>query len=106
GMKAGLAPQVIHDMVTTGAGNSRVFERPAPMMGKGRYDDATMKIAIWQKDMHVIDAFARALGCPTPLFAATQPVYDAAMASGHGLHDTAAVCAVLEDMAGMKRGKK
>jgi 3-hydroxyisobutyrate dehydrogenase-like beta-hydroxyacid dehydrogenase len=106
GMKAGLDPQVIHDMVTTGAGNSRVFELRAPMMVKDRYDDATMKIAVWQKDMQVIGAFARALGCPTPLFAATLPVYDAAMATGHALHDTAAVCAVLEQLAGVKRGKK
>jgi L-threonate 2-dehydrogenase len=106
GMKAGLDAQLIHDMVTTGAANSRVFELRAPMMVKGRYDDATMKISVWQKDMQVIDAFARELGCPTPLFAATQPVYDAALASGHAMHDTAAVCAVLEDMAGVKRGKK
>src|SRR5712671_646005 len=103
GMKAGLDPQVIHDMVTTGAGNSRVFELRAPMMVKDRYDDATMKIGVWQKDMQVIGAFARALGCPTPLFAATVPVYNAAMATGHALHDTAAVCAVLEKLAGVKR---
>jgi len=106
GMKAGLDPQVIHDMVTTGAGNSRVFELRAPMMVKGRYDDATMKIAVWQKDMQVIGDFAKSLRCPTPLFSATGPVYGAAMAGGHGMHDTAAVCAVLEDMAGLRRRKK
>jgi hypothetical protein len=27
------------------------------------------------------------------------------MEAGHGAHDTAAVCAVLETMAGIKRGK-
>jgi putative dehydrogenase len=106
GMKAGLDPQVIHDMVTTGAGNSRVFELRAPMMVKGRYDDATMKVAIWQKDMQVIGDFAKELGVPTPLFAATRPVYGAAMAGGHALHDTAAVCDVLEKMAGLRRGKR
>jgi 3-hydroxyisobutyrate dehydrogenase-like beta-hydroxyacid dehydrogenase len=105
GMKAGLDPQVVHDMVTAGAGNSRVFELRAPMMVKGRYDDATMKLAIWQKDMAVIGDFAKKLGCPVPLFAATRPVYAAAIASGHGMHDTAAVCAVLEKKAHVKRGK-
>jgi putative dehydrogenase len=73
------------------------------MMVKGRYDDATMKVALWQKDMAVIGEFAQALGCPTPLFSATGPLYDAAMASGHAAHDTASVCAVLERMAGLKR---
>jgi len=107
GMKAGLDPQVIHDMVVAGAANSRVFELRAPMMVKGRYgDDVTMKIAIWQKDMAVIGAFAKKLGCPVPLFAATRPVYNAAMASGHAMEDTAAVCAVLEEKAGVKRGTK
>ncbi len=106
GMKAGLDPQVVHDMVAAGAGNSRVFELRAPMMVKGRYDDATMKLNIWQKDMAVIGDFAKKLGCPVPLFAATRPVYAAAIASGHAMHDTAAVCAVLEKKAHVKRGKK
>lgn len=105
GMKAGLDPQVIHDMVTAGAGNSRVFELRAPMMVKGRYDDATMKIAIWQKDMQVIGDFAKKIGAPVPLFAATRPVYQAALAGGHAMHDTAAVCAVLEKKARVRRRK-
>jgi putative dehydrogenase len=106
GLKAGLDPQMVFDMVTTGAGNSRVFELRAPMMVKDRYDPATMKIAIWQKDMAVIGAFARRLGCPTPLFDATVPIYNEALKRGHGEHDTAAVCAVLEKTAGVKRRKK
>jgi 3-hydroxyisobutyrate dehydrogenase len=40
------------------------------------------------------------------MFDATVPVYNKAMKSGHAEHDTAAVCAVLEAMAGVKRGKK
>jgi len=105
GMKAGLDPQVVHDMVTAGAGNSRVFELRAPMMVKGRYDDATMKLSIWLKDMAVIGDFAKKLGCPVPLFAATKPVYSAALASGLGAQDTAAVCAVLEKKARLRRKK-
>jgi 3-hydroxyisobutyrate dehydrogenase-like beta-hydroxyacid dehydrogenase len=109
GIKAGLAPQQIFDLVSAGAGNSRVFELRAPMMVEGRYDEPTMKISVWQKDMSVIGDYAQELGCPTPLFSATLPVYAAAMSTGHDAHDTAAVCAVLEAMAGVKRksgGKK
>jgi 3-hydroxyisobutyrate dehydrogenase-like beta-hydroxyacid dehydrogenase len=106
GMKSGLDPQLIQDMVASGAGTSRVFELRAPMMVAGRYDDATMKVAIWQKDMKVIGEFAEALGVSTPLFTATRPVYAAAMATGHAMHDTAAVCAVLEKQAGVKRGTR
>jgi 3-hydroxyisobutyrate dehydrogenase-like beta-hydroxyacid dehydrogenase len=105
GLKAGLAPQHVYDMVTAGAGNSRVFELRAPMMVKGRYDTPTMKMSVWQKDMDIIGGFAQAIGAPTPLFSATLPLYAAAMSSGHAGHDTAAVCAVLEAMAGVKRAK-
>jgi L-threonate 2-dehydrogenase len=105
GLKAGLDAQTVFDMVRAGAANSRVFELRAPMMVEDRYDGASMKMSVWQKDMAVIGEFARALGCPTPMFDATVPVYDKAMRSGHGEHDTAAVCAVLEKMAGVKRQK-
>ncbi len=106
GMKAGLPPQRILELVTIGAGNSRVFELRAPMMVKNRYDDATMKIKVWQKDLAVIGDYAAKIGCPIPLMSATLPIYSAAMATGHALHDTAAVCAVLESMAGYRRRRK
>jgi putative dehydrogenase len=106
GMKAGLDPKAILETIKTGVGNSRVFELRAPMMVASRYDDATMKLKVWQKDMQVIGDFAKALRVPTPLFSATEGIYDAALASGLGMQDTAAVCSVLETMAGMKRSNK
>ncbi len=106
GIKAGLEPQRIFELVTAGAGNSRVFELRAPMMVRDRYDDATMKIKLWQKDLAVIGDYAAQLGCPTPLMSATLPIYAAAMSMGHAMHDTAAVCAVLEHMAGVKRRQR
>lgn len=106
GMKAGLDPQMIVDLVTAGAGNSRVFELRAPMMAKGRYDDVTMKISVWDKDMHVIGDYARKIRVPTPIFNATKGIYLKAMKSGFGNSDTAAVCAVLEKMAKVKRRKR
>jgi 3-hydroxyisobutyrate dehydrogenase-like beta-hydroxyacid dehydrogenase len=106
GMKAGLDPKRIYDLVTIGAGNSRVFELRGPMMVKNRYRPATMKNKIWQKDLAVIGEYAASLGCPTPLFSATIPVYAATLSTGHAMHDTAAVCAVLENMGGYRRGRR
>jgi putative dehydrogenase len=105
GMKAGLPPELIFEQIKIGAGNSRVFELRAPMMVEGRYDDPTMKVSVWQKDMDVIGSFAQSLGAPTPLFAATLPIYAAAMSTGYAEQDTASTCAVLEAMAGLERGK-
>ena len=103
GMKAGLPPQVIFDLVTAGAGNSRVFELRAPMMVKGNYKNVTMKIDVWDKDMQVIGDYARKIKVPTPMFDASKPVYMKAMKTGYGNQDTAAVCAALEKGAKVKR---
>ncbi len=106
GMKAGLEPQLVYDLVNAGVGTSRVFALRGPMMVKDRYDQPSMKVAVWQKDMDVIGGFAQHIGAPTPLFSSTLPIYAAAMSTGHAAHDTAAVCAVLESMAGLKRSGK
>jgi 3-hydroxyisobutyrate dehydrogenase-like beta-hydroxyacid dehydrogenase len=103
GMKAGLSPQLIFDLITPGAGNSRVFELRAPMMVKGNYKDVTMKIDVWDKDMRVIGDYARKIKVPTPMFDASKGIYIKAMKSGFGAQDTAAVCAVLEKMGKVKR---
>jgi 3-hydroxyisobutyrate dehydrogenase-like beta-hydroxyacid dehydrogenase len=63
----------------------------------------TMPLELWRKDMKVIAEFANSLACPTPMFSATIPLYNAAVASGYGEQDTAAVCAVIEQMAGLPR---
>jgi 3-hydroxyisobutyrate dehydrogenase-like beta-hydroxyacid dehydrogenase len=106
GMKAGLPPQLILDLIAAGAGTSRVFELRAPMMVKGNYKNATMKVDVWDKDMQVIGDYTRKIKVPTPMFDASKPIYLKAMRSGHGAEDTAAVCAVLEKMAKFKRGKR
>ena len=105
GMKSGLPPQLIYDEISVGAGNSEIFRIRAPMMVRGRYDKPTMKVAIWKKDMDIIGSFAQSLGAPTPLFSATLPIYAAALSTGYAMQDTASTCAVLESMAGIKRGR-
>jgi 3-hydroxyisobutyrate dehydrogenase-like beta-hydroxyacid dehydrogenase len=106
GMKAGLKPQLIFDLIQSGAGNSRIFELRAPMMVKGNYKDPTMKISVWDKDMQVIGDYARKIRVPTPLFNATKPIYVKAEKSGFGAQDTAAVCAVLEKQANVTRKRR
>ncbi len=103
GMKAGLAPDLIFDLIGSGAGTSRMFEVRGPMMVEGRYEPATMTVQMWQKDLAIITEFARALGAPTPLFAASAQLYAAALAEGRAKQDTASVCAVLEALAGFVR---
>jgi putative dehydrogenase len=94
--RAGLDLNQVIEMVAPGAGGSRMFQMRAPMMAKRSYEPATMRISTWKKDMAIIAEFADELGCETPLFTTTQPVYAQAMAMGLGNQDTAAVFEVLK----------
>jgi 3-hydroxyisobutyrate dehydrogenase-like beta-hydroxyacid dehydrogenase len=104
-MKAGLDARKVLKLITEGAGSSRVLQLRGPMMVKGNYRKATMTLATWQKDMAIIAEFARQVGATTPLFSATAPLYAAAATERSG-EDTAAVCAVLEEMAHYRRRRR
>jgi 3-hydroxyisobutyrate dehydrogenase-like beta-hydroxyacid dehydrogenase len=97
--RAGLDLKQVIEMVAPGAGGSRMFQMRAPMMANRLYEPATMRISTWKKDMAIIAEFASDLGCETPLFSTTQPVYTKAMAMGLGNQDTAAVFEVLKAKA-------
>lgn len=94
--RAGLDPKMVVDMIGPGAGGSRMFQMRAPMMVEGVYEPATMKVSTWKKDMAIIAEFAADVGCATPLFTLTQPVYAQALAMGLGDQDTASVFEVLK----------
>ena len=104
-MKAGLDPAMTLKVIADGAGSSRMLQVRGPMMVRGDYSDAMIRLSVWTKDMAIIGDFARHVGCPTPLFAATAPIYTAAAAMGRNAEDTAAVCAVLEQTANHRRRK-
>jgi 3-hydroxyisobutyrate dehydrogenase/glyoxylate/succinic semialdehyde reductase len=94
--RAGLDPKTTVDMIAPGAGGSRMFQLRAPMMVKRVYEPATMKVSTWKKDMAIIAEFAGEVGCETPLFTLTQPVYAQAIETGLGDQDTASVFEVLK----------
>ena len=106
GMKAGIDPAVIYDTIAGSAGSSRMFEVRGPLMRDDEYDRATATVSTHLKDIAIIDAFAAGLQCPTPLFSAASQLYFAGASQGRGKQDTASVCAVLENMAGVKRPAK
>jgi 3-hydroxyisobutyrate dehydrogenase-like beta-hydroxyacid dehydrogenase len=106
GMKSGLDPQMVYDLIRAGVGTSRVFEVRGPMMVADSYENASMSVKLYHKDIAVIEDHAAKLGVPTPLFSASIPIYSAALSMGYAEQDTASVCGVLQTMAGVKRTKK
>lgn len=103
GMKSGLDPQAMLDILGDGAGSSRMFEIRGPVMVDQTYDDVGMKMDVWQKDLNIIGDFANAAETKTPLFDASVELYEQALAAGYAKQDTAVVCRILEQMASLKR---
>jgi L-threonate 2-dehydrogenase len=99
GRKSGLDPVLLHRVIRDGAGTSRMFEVRGAKMAAGDYANASMALALYQKDIRIIGDFAAALDCPTPLFDASRAFYAAALAQGRADEDPAAVCAVLAQVA-------
>jgi 3-hydroxyisobutyrate dehydrogenase-like beta-hydroxyacid dehydrogenase len=105
--RVGLDPKTTLEAIADGAGGSRMLEIRGPMMVKGDYSKASMKLDVWQKDLTLIAQLAHIAGSPTPLFTAAVPLYTAAISVGREDDDTAAVHAVLERMAGRApKGRK
>ena len=100
GARSGLDPAMVVKVVADGAGGSRMFQVRGPVMVNRSWGEATMKVSTWQKDMRLIGDLLEATATAAPLFATCIPVYNAAMALGHGPDDTAAVYSVLEHMMG------
>jgi L-threonate 2-dehydrogenase len=99
--KAGLDPREMLEVVGDGAGASRMLQVRGPMMAAGTYDEAGMKLEVYQKDLEIIAAFAQEVGAPTPLFSVSAMFHGAALAQGRGKQDTAAIASVLRTMAGL-----
>jgi 3-hydroxyisobutyrate dehydrogenase-like beta-hydroxyacid dehydrogenase len=97
GMKAGLDPHLIYEVIADSAGSSRMFQVRGRMMADGNYDEVSMALALWRKDIETIAAFAADLQFPLPVFTAAAQQYYAALAQGLGEKDTAAVCEVYEE---------
>ncbi|MDB5947074.1 MAG: hypothetical protein JWQ33_2100 [Ramlibacter sp.] len=100
GERMGIASDLAVKVLADGAGGSRMLDVRGPVVAARSWADAAMKVGVWQKDMKLISAALAATHTPAPLFAATEPIYNAAMGAGHAEHDTAAVFDVLARMCG------
>lgn len=102
GMKSGLDPELVYKVMSDSSGRSRMLEVRGPKMLKGDFDQASMKMGVFQKDLKIIEQFASSIDCPTPLFSCAARIYGAAMAEGRENQDTSSVFAVLEKWSQMK----
>ena len=100
GVKAGLDPRAIYDVVRVSTGNSWAFESSVPRILKRDFSPGgTVDIAF--KDQELETAFAKKLGVPVLLANVTQQVYQMARAAGFNKEDGSAVVKILERLAGV-----
>ena len=103
GVKAGLDPQTIYDVVRVSTGNSFAFESRVPkILARDFSPGGTVDISF--KDQELETAFAKQLGVPLLLANVSQQVYQMARAAGLNKEDGTAVIKVLERLAGVKVG--
>lgn len=101
--KAGLDLNQAIEVISDGAGSSRMLEVRGPMMANNGYGAPGMNVGVFMKDIAIITDYARQVGAAIPLLNSTTPIYTSALAHGWGGSDTASVYAILADMANIQR---
>ncbi|MBI2217309.1 MAG: NAD(P)-dependent oxidoreductase [Candidatus Rokubacteria bacterium] len=105
GVKAGLDPRTIYDVIRVSTGTSFAFETGVPKILARDFTPGG-KVDISYKDQELETAFAKQLGVPLLLANVTQQVYQMARAMGLGQQEGLAVVKVFERFAGIEvRGK-
>jgi 3-hydroxyisobutyrate dehydrogenase-like beta-hydroxyacid dehydrogenase len=103
GVKAGLDPQTIYDVVRVSTGTSHAFEQGVPrILARDFAPGGTVDISF--KDQELETAYAKHLGVPLLLANVSQQVYQMARAAGLNKEDGLAVIKVLERLAGVQVG--
>ncbi len=100
GVKAGLDPQTIYEVVRVSTGASAAWELRVPRILAGDYAPGGT-VDISYKDQELETAFAKRLGVPLLLANVTQQVYQMARAQGMNKQDGAAVVKIFERLAGV-----
>ena len=66
GEESGLDLEKLYQVISSGAGTSKIFELRAPMMIEREYLPATMKMDVWSKDMSLIREMINDFGIDSP----------------------------------------
>jgi 2-hydroxy-3-oxopropionate reductase len=106
GMKSGLDPELIHQVISGSASSSGMFEVRGALMVDEDYSKEGMNFSIPLKDSRLISAHAAEHLCPIPIYQAALQPYYAAVAQGHHDDDASAVCAAMELAANNRRKKR
>jgi 3-hydroxyisobutyrate dehydrogenase-like beta-hydroxyacid dehydrogenase len=105
GKESGLDLNELFQVISAGAGTSKIFELRAPMMIQQEYLPATMKMSVWKKDIELIREMINDYQIDSPLFDITDQLYSRAEELELDELDTASVYEVLRASKSEKKGE-
>lgn len=105
GVKAGVDPQELYEVISNSAGSSWMFQNRVPHMIAGDYTPLSA-VDIFVKDLGIVLETGKELRFPLPLSAAAHQLFLMAAAAGFGRQDDAAVVKVFEQLTGISIEEK
>ncbi|WP_281270186.1 L-threonate dehydrogenase [Billgrantia lactosivorans] len=100
GIRMGLEPRTLYEVITHSAGNSWMFENRVPHILDGDYTPLSA-VDIFVKDLNIVHETGRELAMPTPVAASALQQFTAARGAGFGREDDAAVIKVYQRLTGI-----
>ncbi len=102
GVKAGIDPKVLYEVISTGTGRSYAVEHKIPnQIAKGNFE-AGFSIKIATKDLGLIATLAKTNGIPLFVTDGVEQLFQLANSKGLSEKDHVAIITVLEEIAGVK----
>src|SRR3989441_5984504 len=101
GVKAGLDPMMVYEVVKASSGGSKALER-IPKAIVPRDFDPGFKVALMNKDLETFNTVAKELHVPVSFSNVAQRYEQMALAAGLGEQDTSVLMTVIERLAAVK----
>ena len=101
GVKAGLDPMTIYEVVKASSGGSKALER-IPTALVPRNFEPGFKVRLMNKDLETFNTIAKELLVPVSFSNVAQRYQQAAMAAGLADHDTSVVMTIIERLAAIQ----
>lgn len=101
GIKAGIDPDILYEVISNSAGSSWMFQNRVPHILAGDYKPLSA-VNIFVKDLGIVLDSAHKLTFPLPLTSAAHQMYLATSASGLGGEDDSAVIKMFQKLTGIE----
>jgi 3-hydroxyisobutyrate dehydrogenase len=101
GVKAGLDPMTIYEVVKASSGGSKALERIPNSLIPRKFEPG-FKVALMNKDLDTFNTIAKELHVPVSFANVAQQFQQAAMAAGLADYDTSVVMTIIERLAAVE----